>query len=363
MVVFATIMKSAQIQIPASTSTKVNTNESGVASVYPLQAGSLEISLLDFCKASADQLRLDILRVLSRDSFGVLELCRIFNCKQSSISHHLKILSNGGLVLKRREGNSIFYHRALSYPGESIELVEFSKLKNELYQVIDRQTISDSVKKRLTDIQQERAESSASFFRENADKFQEQQEQVAAYELYGPNIRDLISSSLNESIRKYGTVLEVGPGEGEFLAELSHLFDQVIALDNSDEMIKKAQKLASSQKLTNIGFIKGDIRATGIESYPIDCVVMNLVLHHIPSPADVFYDLAKVLNVGGQFFITELCGHDQPWVKDSCGDLWLGFDPKELGDWALGAGFKEGESIYLAQRNGFRVQLRQFIKN
>ncbi len=360
MVESATIMKSAQVRIPASA--RGNTSESGVVSVYPLQAGSSEVSLLDFCKASADQLRLDILRVLSRDSFGVLELCRIFDSKQSSISHHLKILSNGGLVLKRREGNSIFYHRALSYPGESVELVEFSKLKQELYQVIDSQVISDSVKKRLTDIQQERAESSASFFRDNSDKFQEQQEQVAAYELYGPNIRDLISSSIKESIKEYGTVLEVGPGKGEFLVELSQLFGQVIALDNSEEMLTKAQKLASSQKLTNIGFIKGDTSATGIESYPVDCVVMNMVLHHTPSPADVFYDIAKVLDIGGQLFITELCSHDQPWVKDSCGDLWLGFDPKELGDWAYGAGFKEGESIYLAQRNGFRVQLRQFIK-
>ncbi len=360
MVESATIMKSAQVRIPASAIG--NTSESGVVSVYPLQAGSSEVSLLDFCKASADQLRLDILRVLSRDSFGVLELCRIFDSKQSSISHHLKILSNGGLVLKRREGNSIFYHRALSYPGESVEQVEFSKLKQELYQVIDSQGISDSVKKRLTDIQQERAESSASFFRDNSDKFQEQQEQVAAYELYGPNIRDLISSSLKESIKEYGTVLEVGPGEGEFLVELSQLFGQVIALDYSEEMLTKAQKLASSQKLTNIGFIKGDTSATGIESYPVDCVVMNMVLHHTPSPADVFYDIAKVLDIGGQLFITELCSHDQPWVKDSCGDLWLGFDPKELGDWAHGAGFIEGESIYLAQRNGFRVQFRQFIK-
>ncbi|MCP4414454.1 MAG: metalloregulator ArsR/SmtB family transcription factor [Gammaproteobacteria bacterium] len=353
-------MKSAQVRIPASAIG--NTSESGVVSVYPLQAGSSEVSLLDFCKASADQLRLDILRVLSRDSFGVLELCRIFDSKQSSISHHLKILSNSGLVLRRREGNSIFYHRALSYPGERAGLAEFSKIKKELFQVIDSQTISDSVKKRLIDIQQERAESSASFFRENSDKFQAQQEQVAAYELYGPNIRNLISSSLDELIKKHGTVLEVGPGEGEFLVELSQLFGQVIALDNSEEMLTKAQKLASSQKLTNIGFIKGDTSATGIESYPVDCVVMNMVLHHTPSPADVFYDIAKVLDIGGQLFITELCSHDQPWVKDSCGDLWLGFDPKELGDWAHGAGFKEGESIYLAQRNGFRVQLRQFIK-
>jgi len=30
--------------------------------------------------------------------------------------------------------------------------------------------------------------------------------------------------------------------------------------------------------------------------------------------------------------------------------------------WALSAGLVEGNSLYLAQRNGFRIQLRQFVK-
>jgi len=347
-------MKQASIQ-----STSENTEQ---ATVHPLKSEGVSTSLLAFCKATAEQQRLDILRVLSRDSFGVLELCRIFDCKQSSISHHLKILSNGELVLKRREGNSIFYHRALSHRGEGAEQGEFAELQKELYNSIDQQPLSEAVKQRLLVIKKERAESSESFFRLNADKFRQQQEQVAAYELYGPNIKDLLASSFDESIKEAAIVLEVGPGEGEFLEALSQLFNQVIALDNSEEMLQKAQKFASSRKLTNIGFIKGDTRATGIETYPVDCVVMNMVLHHIPSPADVFFDLARVLDKSGQLFITELCSHDQSWVKSSCGDLWLGFDPIELGHWAQNAGFQEGESIYLAQRNGFRVQIRQFIK-
>ncbi|MFT5794442.1 MAG: DNA-binding transcriptional ArsR family regulator, partial [Saprospiraceae bacterium] len=55
-------------------------------------------SLLSFCKATADGLRLDILRALSAESFGVLELCRIFDTPQSGMSHHLKILATAGLV-------------------------------------------------------------------------------------------------------------------------------------------------------------------------------------------------------------------------------------------------------------------------
>src|SRR3954462_1825364 len=69
-------------------------------------------SLPNLLKAAGDGFRLEILRVLAQDSFGVLELCRIFAAKQSGMSHHLKVLTSAGLLSTRREGNSIFYRRA-----------------------------------------------------------------------------------------------------------------------------------------------------------------------------------------------------------------------------------------------------------
>ena len=62
--------------------------------------------LAGFLKAAGDPLRLQVLQVLGQNSFGVLELCDIMAMKQSGMSHHLKVLAQGGLVEKRREGNS-----------------------------------------------------------------------------------------------------------------------------------------------------------------------------------------------------------------------------------------------------------------
>ena len=67
------------------------------------------------CKAAGDGLRLNVLRALSNDSFGVLELAQIFAIGQSGMSHHLKVLAQAGLVATRREGNAIFYRRALAH--------------------------------------------------------------------------------------------------------------------------------------------------------------------------------------------------------------------------------------------------------
>ncbi len=310
-------------------------------------------ALLALCKASADPLRLDILRVLSRDSFGVMELCRIFAIKQSGMSHHLKILATAGLLTTRREGNSIFYRRAAVTDNRPLD-----HLQQALFSASDSLSLSDHTRQQLAGIHQERAEHSQQFFSENADKFSQQQEQIAAYDLYGINTAELIDNSIRGKGQR---VLEVGPGEGAFLAELSPRFQQLVALDNSLEMLAKSKAFADSKQLHNIEFIHGDTKSSALQANSFNCIVVNMVLHHLPSPADIFFDLAALLEDGGQLFITDLCSHDQNWVQHACGDLWLGFDPKDLTDWASTAGFKEGQSVYLSQRNGFRVQIREFV--
>ncbi|MFP9025202.1 ArsR/SmtB family transcription factor, partial [Pseudomonas aeruginosa] len=69
--------------------------------------------LAALCKAAGDSLRLNVLRALANDSFGVLELAQIFAIGQSGMSHHLKVLAQAGLVATRREGKAIFYRRSL----------------------------------------------------------------------------------------------------------------------------------------------------------------------------------------------------------------------------------------------------------
>ena len=74
-----------------------------ISQIKPSGLGGLERLL----KASADQLRLEILQALQHESYGVLELCALFSIKQSAMSHHLKVLSKAQLVTTRREGNAI----------------------------------------------------------------------------------------------------------------------------------------------------------------------------------------------------------------------------------------------------------------
>jgi len=61
-------------------------------------------------KALADENRLQIIHELLKQESSVQDLSSILDIKMYNISKHLKILENGGLVQKRKEGVHRIYH-------------------------------------------------------------------------------------------------------------------------------------------------------------------------------------------------------------------------------------------------------------
>ncbi|MGB0459268.1 MAG: metalloregulator ArsR/SmtB family transcription factor [Porticoccaceae bacterium] len=305
------------------------------------------------CKAAGDPLRIQILKVLQQNAYGVLELCQVFDIRQSAMSHHLKILSNAGLVSSRREGTTIFYRRNPLNPD-----IDLQTMQKALFQAIDKAVVDSDVALRLADINTERASASVEFFNRNVSLFEENQDLIASWSDYGDSVESLLDSSISATKQ----ALEIGPGYGQFLKKLCASFEQVIALDNSAEMLDQCAQRVKKQSLNNISFLHGDTFLALDKNIRADFVSLNMVLHHNPIPGDIIRHCADLLTDNGVLLITDLCAHDQDWVKQACGDLWLGFDPSEITDWAENAGLTEGNSLFLTQRNGFRIQLRQFKK-
>jgi ArsR family transcriptional regulator len=309
-------------------------------------------SLAALYKACGDELRLEILRALKSDSFGVLELCDIFGIKQSAMSHHLKVLSTQTLVQTRREGNSIFYQRAVA------DEAFYSQCVQNLYTQIDLANLSENVLKNIDKIKQQRADLGKAFFSKHVDKFREQQELIAQFSQYQDDALKLLESSSQN--RK--SVLELGPGDGQFLASLSPLFNKVIAVDYAKEMLNQSREFALSHGLNNIEFVLGESKELVKQKIKVDAMVANMVLHHLPSPADCFEDASLLLNKDGVLMITDLCHHEQAWANDACGDLWLGFKESELKAWANQANLEFMQSSFLALRNGFQIVFCSFKK-
>ncbi len=306
--------------------------------------------LAALCKAGGDPLRLNVLRALSNDSFGVLELAQIFAIGQSGMSHHLKVLAQADLVATRREGNAIFYRRALPHVEQT-----GGKLHAALLEEADGLTLPEDVQARISLVHRQRANASQDFFSRTAEKFRAQQDLIAGLAQYQDSLLSLLDKL---SFGADATAVEVGPGDGGFLPELARRFRHVTGLDNSPAMLELARQLCERQALDNVDLKLAD--ALGDNPIHADCVVLNMVLHHFAAPAEALKQLANLLQPGGSLLVTELCSHDQSWAKEACGDLWLGFEQEDLARWAIAAGLVPGESLYVGLRNGFQIQVRHF---
>ncbi len=305
--------------------------------------------LATLCKALGDPLRLEIMRLLQRDSFGVLELCEIFDVQQPSMSHHLKVLSGAGLVTSRREGNTLFYRRstpAASALGQRIM---------QLLEAVDSCELPGHYFNRLEKLRNRRTRQSQEFFHANAERFREQQDLIASYRDYGSTIQEVVGSRAPSS----QLCIEVGVGEGDLLPWLAERFDRVLALDISNSMLDRAQQRVADLGLANIEFQLAEPRQLKLEA-EADLVSCNMVLHHVASPSSLVGDMARLIRPGGHLLVTDLCQHDQNWARTACGDLWLGFDADEMDQWAALVQLAPIHHQYLALRNGFRVQLSLF---
>jgi ArsR family transcriptional regulator len=187
------------------------------------------------------------------------------------------------------------------------------------------------------------------------EKFSENQGMLCELSQYLPNMREILDLM---DLPRASRVMEVGPGQGELLKELGRRFDQLVALDNSEEMLALTRKQFAAKE--RIEFVQQSLETYHPGAGTLDAVVLNMVLHHMPSPLQAFQKIRQLLRKHGCLLIADLCLHNQEWTRSSCGDVWLGFDPQELKDWAARSGFVEDQSLYLGLKNGFQIQLKLF---
>jgi len=304
--------------------------------------------LVELNRAAGDSLRQNILQLVARESFAVLELARILDISQSALSHHLKLLLAAGLLARRREGTSLFYRRALRHDGHP-------KFVEGLYSSIDTLDVPANQLKIIEQLHSERRQRRQEFFSANAEQLAEQSTLISNPDTYAEAAGEL----LKQAGCGQGRALEVGPGEGQLLNLLARQFDEVTGIDSAKAMLQRAATRIPDQ--SNVRLQLKDFAELPARRV-FDAIAAAMVLHHQPSPLAFFQQGFRVLKPGGVLIIVDLCQHDQEWVKDVCGDFWLGFEPDELMHWGERAGFSRPASQYLTQNNGFQLQLHAFSK-
>jgi DNA-binding transcriptional ArsR family regulator len=69
----------------------------------------MTIDCVEFCRALGDDTRQGILQMLLEGEKCVGDIVDAFSVSQPTISHHLSVLKQFGLVTSRKQGQQVFY--------------------------------------------------------------------------------------------------------------------------------------------------------------------------------------------------------------------------------------------------------------
>jgi ArsR family transcriptional regulator len=281
-------------------------------------------TMVEIFKALSDPCRLRLVAILLRGEFTVQELTDIIGTGQSRISHHLKTLSEAGILIVKRQGTWSYYRVSdvNQFFSSLLEVIE-----PQLEQLPERPLDMTAVAKVL----EARRRKSQEFFDLHARHWDELSSRLLPLPLYQERLLDVVPRCAN--------LLEIGAGTGELLLKLAEVAGMIIGVDHSQAMLDEARRKVAAQGVANIELRLGEMNHLPLPDSSVDCVVANMVLHHAADPLAVITEIKRVLNVGGILLIADLARHEREAARDQLADQWLGFELEELDEWLTTAGF------------------------
>jgi len=270
----------------------------------------------------ADETRLRILRALMPGPLTVGELTEVLAVPQSTVSRHLGALRRGELVTDRRDGTYIWYSVADLLRGDE---AFFPAVRDALACL--PQAEADSA--RLQAVLEARKARTRDFFDALAGSYH----QLARP---GGGAEGLALAML--MALPPCTVADLGSGQGEIALRLARLGHRVMAVDSAPAMIRRLEERAAAEGLQNVEAHVGDVEALPLPAACCDLALLSQTLHHAHRPQLVLAEAARITRPGGRVVVIDLLHHEQEWVRERLGDLWLGFDPAALRRWLEEAG-------------------------
>ncbi|WP_018969167.1 ArsR/SmtB family transcription factor [Rubritalea marina] len=267
-------------------------------------------SILISLKLLSDPTRLRIVMLLEQEELSVAELQSILGMGQSRISTQLAKLKDESLLSDRRVGKNILY--TSQAPNH---LLEVAKLAAEEIPEIhtDRAALALALQKRQ--------DQSRAYFDQLAGKF-------GRHYVPGRSWKGLAEALLR--VLNYDTVADLGAGEGTLSQLLAQRAKQVIAIDNSQNMVDFGRNLAKEHGLKNLEYRLGDIENPPIDDCSVDLVIFSQALHHATHPASALKHAHRILQPGGTLIILDLLQHNFEQAKELYYDTWLGFSELEI---------------------------------
>jgi phosphatidylethanolamine/phosphatidyl-N-methylethanolamine N-methyltransferase len=161
--------------------------------------------------------------------------------------------------------------------------------------------------------------------------------------VFGPLLDMGRRTATHAATRVGGRILNVGVGTGLELPYFDKSHD-VIGVDISEPMLRKAQERVDREKLTNVkGLTVMDGANLAFADGSFDCVVAQFVITTVPQPEKTLDEFARVLKPGGEIILVNHIGAErglrasfERWFSQHARKL--GWSPefpfKRISDWA-----------------------------
>ncbi len=281
---------------------------------------------LEQMESLCDMTRLRLLRLVERQELGVTELCDILQLPQSTVSRHLRILSDQGWTTSRQDGAANLYRmleRELSQPAHRLWTLARDQVADSPSIKQDRLRLARRLRQRQSD--------NKKFFEGIAGKWDQMRRQ-----LYGDSVT---TDALGALLPGNWTIADLGCGTGLLAAQLAPYVKKVIGVDQSQPMLAAAARRTAP--FTNVDLRSGDLLELPLKSKQVDAAVLSIVLTYTTDVHGVLREAHRVTKRGGQTVIIDLLRHDREDFRRQMGQHWPGFEPNDLKDMLRDCGFRD----------------------
>jgi ArsR family transcriptional regulator len=292
-------------------------------------------ALLGWMDGLAEPTRLRLLHALEKKELSVLELCEVLALPQSTVSRHLKILSERGWLVSRRAGTQSLYAFSDALDPGARRLWLLARAEAEGWPAVRADAARlQAVKARRDEAQRFFAGAAGAWDRLRA-------------EVYGARAA---VEALLALVPPEWTVADLGCGTGALAAELAPRVRGVIAVDQSPAMLRAARRRLAPHR--NVTFHEARLEALPLGDASCDAAVAALVLSYVDDPAPALREAARILRPGARLVVLEAARHGDEGLRRRMGQARPGFEPGELAALLADAGLRDAGARALPPEPG-----------
>lgn len=281
--------------------------------------------MLAALRAAAEPTRLRLIALCANGELTVTELTQILGQSQPRVSRHLKLLCDGGVLERFREGAWVFYRLAARGEGAALAAYLCARLDPS-----DPDFAADAL--RLQQARAARTEKAAAYFSENAADW----DRVRRLHVDDAEVERAVLALFDG--REIVDLLDLGVGAGGMLRLLGPRCRHGLGLDMSREMLAAARANLDQAGLAHCSVRQADLHHPPTTPGAFDAVTMHQVLHYLDDPAAAVAAAARMLRPGGRLVLVDFAPHDREDLRERHAHRRLGFPPEEPQAWLARAG-------------------------